>query len=577
MRGKLLKKIVAGVLLCAILVAHGGGTSYASKDVISGVICTKEGTISDGSAITQKFNLAHEATVTISFVDYTYGYYLLSIVDNATGENLFEQSGQIRNKELTIEEVLPAGNYTLKLQENASYGWDLDYNMTVSYCYNVSDENPFYYISNEELTVYTKKTAQLSVQVRPETAYMGEVVWSSSNPNVATVSEQGVVTGVAAGTTIVRGVLDGVTYSCKVTVKEPTYTLSTSSLALYEKGTGTIKVNTVPADYGVAGAKWTSSNSSVAAVSAQGVVTAKKKGSATITFTVGTVKKTCKVTVMPIALNITKKNMYVKDKLELKVNGAPGKVSWKSSNKKVAAVSKQGVVKAQKGGKATITAKVGGKSYKCKIVVKDQPTLSKKTLKIEVGTTSQLAIIRTAKKATWSSSNKRVATVSKNGKVKGVRTGTATITAKVGKKKFKCKVTVKKLDICKRVGKPISTNNNYALVLAGFGFEKNFVNGIKLLWEAENLSGKTINYYTVTLYFYNSVGDPAYDEITGKNYKTLKYVGPVKPGKNLLIYTNVGYVPACSKITVGDIKLEYSDGTTESGWYGYYTTKKFYD
>lgn len=69
--------------------------------------------------------------------------------------------------------------------------------------------------------------------------------------------------------------------------------------------------------------------------------------------------------------------------------------------------------------------------------------LNKKTVTINVGKTVQLKIKGTSKKAKWSSSNKNVATVSKKGKVKGKKAGTAIITAKVGKKKLKCKVTVK--------------------------------------------------------------------------------------------------------------------------------------
>ena len=69
--------------------------------------------------------------------------------------------------------------------------------------------------------------------------------------------------------------------------------------------------------------------------------------------------------------------------------------------------------------------------------------INKKKATITVGKTLQLKIKGTKKKKKWSSSNKWVATVNKKGKVKGLRAGRATITAKVGKKKYKCKVTVK--------------------------------------------------------------------------------------------------------------------------------------
>ena len=66
---------------------------------------------------------------------------------------------------------------------------------------------------------------------------------------------------------------------------------------------------------------------------------------------------------------------------------------------------------------------------------------TKKTL--YVNKTYTLKVLGTTKKATWSSSNKKVATVNSKGKVIAKKAGTVTITAKIGSKKYKCKVTVK--------------------------------------------------------------------------------------------------------------------------------------
>lgn len=70
-------------------------------------------------------------------------------------------------------------------------------------------------------------------------------------------------------------------------------------------------------------------------------------------------------------------------------------------------------------------------------------SLSKKKVTLKKGTTIQLTVKGTAKKVKWSSSRKKVASVSRDGKVRAKKTGKATITAKVGKKKLKCVVTVK--------------------------------------------------------------------------------------------------------------------------------------
>ena len=70
--------------------------------------------------------------------------------------------------------------------------------------------------------------------------------------------------------------------------------------------------------------------------------------------------------------------------------------------------------------------------------------ISKKKATLKVGQTLQLKVTGTKKKPKWTSSKKSVATVSSKGRVKAKKKGTATITAKVGKKKYTCKITVKK-------------------------------------------------------------------------------------------------------------------------------------
>lgn len=71
-----------------------------------------------------------------------------------------------------------------------------------------------------------------------------------------------------------------------------------------------------------------------------------------------------------IKLNKTKKTLKVGQTYQLKVTGTTKKVTWKSSKKSVAAVSSKGKVKAKSVGKTNITAKVAGKTLKCKITVK---------------------------------------------------------------------------------------------------------------------------------------------------------------------------------------------------------------
>lgn len=122
--------------------------------------------------------------------------------------------------------------------------------------------------------------------------------------------------------------------------------------------------------------------------------------------------------------------------------------------------------------------------------------------------------------------------------------------------------------------KPNSPTTLISEPLSTFDYGVNFLNGVKLSWLARNQTGKTINYVKVRLNFYNGVGDPAYDEITGLPYTNITLVGPVEPDGLIAIHGIVGYIPACAKIQIGNIELEYSDRTKDSFWYGYYTTKR---
>ena len=70
--------------------------------------------------------------------------------------------------------------------------------------------------------------------------------------------------------------------------------------------------------------------------------------------------------------------------------------------------------------------------------------INKTNITIGVGSTYKLKIQNNKKKVKWSSSNSKVAKVNKNGTVTGLKKGTVTITAKVGSKKYKCKVKVTK-------------------------------------------------------------------------------------------------------------------------------------
>ncbi len=116
--------------------------------------------------------------------------------------------------------------------------------------------------------------------------------------------------------------------------------------------------------------------------------------------------------------------------LKANVAGPNSKVTWKSSNTKVATVSSKGVVTAKKAGKVTITATANGITAKSTITVKD-PTIKVSKTKYTVKKGKKITVKASATpsaKVSYKTSSKKIATVTSKGIVKGVKKGTAKIT-----------------------------------------------------------------------------------------------------------------------------------------------------
>ena len=170
-------------------------------------------------------------------------------------------------------------------------------------------------------------------------------------------------------------------------------------------------------------------------------------GDAIITFT--HINAAEEEEVATVSVNVVEPSLN-KDKLTLKVGDfyifeptGVGNATWSTSNKKVVTVD-GAFVTAVGAGTATITVKQGDVVLKCKVTVKSDITLkSKKKVTVKVGKTSKI-VVEGAKKVKYTTSNKKVAKVSKKGVIKGLKKGKATITVNADGKKFKVKVTVKK-------------------------------------------------------------------------------------------------------------------------------------
>lgn len=216
-------------------------------------------------------------------------------------------------------------------------------------------------------TVYTGKTASLKAASN-DTAKT--VTYTTSNKAVATVSSTGVVKGVKAGTAVITANCGNATATCKVTVKAPSVKFAKKSAVVYKGKTATVKATLA----GVSSVTYKSSNTKIATVNSKtGTVKGIKAGTVTITATSGKLKATYKLTVKNPTFTLTKSSATIaKGKTTtIRSKATPvSTVTYTSSNKKVATVTGKGVVKGISKGKATITVKCNGITKKFVVTVK---------------------------------------------------------------------------------------------------------------------------------------------------------------------------------------------------------------
>ena len=168
-------------------------------------------------------------------------------------------------------------------------------------------------------------------------------------------------------TTHLNAAVEALVKADKVTI-----TLNKKTATIYKGKTTTLKATVTGAE--AAKVTFISNNTKVATVNkTTGKVTAKAKGTATITAKYGDVKVTCKVTVKNPTLTLSKTSASVKVGKTTKITAKAtpsGKVTYKSSNKKVATVSSNGTIKGIKKGTAKITVTCNGVSKTVKVTVK---------------------------------------------------------------------------------------------------------------------------------------------------------------------------------------------------------------
>ena len=290
------------------------------------------------------------------------------------------------------------------------------------------------------------------------------VTWSSSSTATATVDVNGIGTAVAAGTTTISATLSGITGSTTITVTTPTISAIvvtpdglTLGIGINEQFTATAIFTDGSSQDLVNGVVWSSSTTSVATVSNNGLATTLAAGSTTITATVGSFTDSTTLTVVPANLisiavdpdpvliaqgttqQFTATGTFDDGSTQLLTS-----VTWSSSATSSASVNSSGLVSALSAGQATISAISGSVTGSANATVSGATLVSiavtPANSSMAVGTAKQFTATGTfsdsstqdiTASALWASSNPAAVTINNQGLASSLTTGTASIMATV--------------------------------------------------------------------------------------------------------------------------------------------------
>lgn len=240
-------------------------------------------------------------------------------------------------------------------------------------------------LNKTSVTLQATQTATLTATINPTNATKKQLTWSSSNPSVATVSAQGVVTAIAVGSTTVTATsVNGKTATCAVTVEATpatSVTIATPASTTLKPGEKlTLSASVLPALTTDKTVKWSSSDVAVATVNSEGVVSAKEGGDVVITAACGNVSDQINIKVLKMAksLEINPSELSVEKGKEVILTAKyvpedPDLIhlEWYSSDESIAVVDQTGKVSGITPGEVIISVsdKETGKTATCKITV----------------------------------------------------------------------------------------------------------------------------------------------------------------------------------------------------------------
>ena len=316
-------------------------------------------------------------------------------------------------------------------------------------------------LDSSTLSLLVGDTWQLNADVQPIFALTKELEWTSSNPEIATVSSNGFITATGIGTaTITAAAVDGsgVKAECIVSVSGvpvKSSVLSRTSASLKATETVTLTATVTPANASDKSVLWSSKNNEIATVDDNGVITAQSIGETVISATSVSnpeVTADCHITVVPTPvteINLNQTSVYIQvgatfqfEATILPETATNKNLRWSSGNLEVASIDANGVVTAHAIGTTTINVLAeDGSGITASATVNVIPTpadgieiQTPASTQFKVGETISLTAIvspedATDKSVVWSSDNNNIATVSTTGVVTAVNVGKVNIKA----------------------------------------------------------------------------------------------------------------------------------------------------
>ena len=291
------------------------------------------------------------------------------------------------------------------------------------------------------------------------------VNWASSSTATATINASGQATAMAAGSTTISAALGGIKGSTSLTVTAPTISSIVVTPDGLTLGIGIGQQYTATAIYSdgstqdlVSGVTWSSSATGVVTINSSGLATTVGAGTATITAQVGSFTDTTLLTVVAanlVSISVTPTPLSIAIGTDQQFTAVGSfndgstqlltSVTWSSSSSSVATVNSAGLATAVGTGTATITATSGSVSGAAALTVTGATvtsiTVTPANSNMPVGTTKQFTATATFSDSSsedvtavvlWGSSKPGVASISNQGLVSSVATGSTTISAVLG-------------------------------------------------------------------------------------------------------------------------------------------------